>query len=202
MIAAIVPAAGLSLRMGRPKLILDLGGTPVIVRVVRALLDGGTDRVYVVVPPTGQDGAGQIRELVETAGARAVVLPSATPDMRASIEHGLRVIVEELERPMGVLVAPGDAIGMSARVVSAVLAKFRSDPSRIVVPRREGLRAHPLALPWDVALSIFALPLDSGVNVIVRDRADLVDVIVIDEPGPDSDLDTPEDYARLTREGL
>ena len=41
MIAAVVPAAGHSQRMGRPKLILPIGGQTVIARVVSALRDGG-----------------------------------------------------------------------------------------------------------------------------------------------------------------
>ena len=40
MIAAVVPAAGRSERMGRPKLLLRLDGETVIARVVTALARG------------------------------------------------------------------------------------------------------------------------------------------------------------------
>ena len=51
MIFAVVPAAGLSLRMGRPKLSLPLGGRTVLEYVVGALRQGGVDEVLVVVGP-------------------------------------------------------------------------------------------------------------------------------------------------------
>ena len=48
-IAAIVLAAGLSRRMGRPKALLPLGGLPMIVRVVEPILAiGSIDPVVVV----------------------------------------------------------------------------------------------------------------------------------------------------------
>lgn len=198
MIVAIVPAAGLSVRMGRPKLILELGGSAVIVKVVRALLDGGADRVLVVTAPSDQDGAERIAELVEQAGANSLPLPFPTPDMRATIEHAIRWIVSEEEgRPEGVLIAPGDAVAMTPRVVSAVVERFKLDKLRIVVPRREGTGAHPLALPWTVAALIPDLPTGSGVNALVGDHRELVVEMEVNETGPDLDLDTPEDYARL-----
>ena len=56
-IAAIVPAAGRSERMGRPKLILPIGGATVIARVVAALRQGGAEPVVVVAPPAEAPGA-------------------------------------------------------------------------------------------------------------------------------------------------
>ena len=57
-VAAIVPAAGLSTRMGRPKLLLPFGGEPLIVRVVNALRQGGAAPVVVVI------GIGSLADLI------------------------------------------------------------------------------------------------------------------------------------------
>ena len=60
-VAALVPAAGRSQRMGRPKLILGLGTESVIQRVVIALERGGAEPVLVThatifpTPPTEED---------------------------------------------------------------------------------------------------------------------------------------------------
>ncbi len=197
MIVAIVPAGGLSRRMGQPKLVLDLGGSAVIVRVVRALIDGGADRVLVVVPKITDPSTSKLHDLVIAAGATPVILDAQTPDMRATIERGLKAAA--IPAPLGVLIAPGDAVGMTRDVVASVINRFRADPSRIVVPRHQGKGGHPLALPWNVASEIPELPRGVGVNAIVADRAGLVDSLVIDLPGGDDDLDTPEDYDRLRR---
>ena len=48
-VAAVVLAAGSSTRMGRNKLLLDLGGETLIRRAVRAAVGAGVDQVVVVL---------------------------------------------------------------------------------------------------------------------------------------------------------
>ncbi len=73
MIVALVPAAGLSRRMGRPKLILDLEepGRSVIAHVVEALREGGLTDVLVLAPPPDQAGARTLAEHATRAGPRS-----------------------------------------------------------------------------------------------------------------------------------
>jgi len=196
MIAALVPAAGLSTRMGRPKLLLAIQDRPLIRRVVAALREGGADRVLVVAPPADQDGAVRIAELAREAGAEAISLAASTPDMRATIEAGLASLGLGTEIPSGVLIAPGDCVGLTSGLVAAVVGQFLADPSRIVLPIRGDRRGHPLALPWSTALAIRDLPRGVGVNALLSAREARVDRLTVDFPGLDADLDTPEDYRR------
>ena len=62
MTFAIIPAAGHSTRMGRPKLSLPLGERTVLEHVIAALRQGGVDHVLVVVAP-------HVAELVPLANA-------------------------------------------------------------------------------------------------------------------------------------
>ena len=48
-VAAVVLAAGSSTRMGRNKLLLDLGGETMVRRAVRAAIGAGVDQVVVVL---------------------------------------------------------------------------------------------------------------------------------------------------------
>ena len=197
MIVAVVPAAGLSLRMGRPKLLLDVNGEPLIGRVVAALRLGGADLVLVVTPVMGQDGADRIVEAARDAGALASPLPRPSPDMRATLEHGVSAVEKLASRPIeGVLIAPGDSVGMTSAIVAAVVARFRADPLRVVVPSRGEKTGHPLALPWGLVASLRTLPPDLGLNALVKGHPDLVRVPV-DDPRFADDLDTPEDYSQL-----
>ena len=70
MIAAIVPAAGRSERMGRPKLILPIGGLSVIAHVTIALRTGGADPVLVIVPPASVAGAPALAAEAARGGLR------------------------------------------------------------------------------------------------------------------------------------
>ena len=94
MILAVVPAAGHSSRMGRPKLALPLGDRTVLEHVVAALRDGGAAHVVVVIGPH----VPELVPLAESAGADVCRLPEATADMRATVEHGLRWL-EDRHRP-------------------------------------------------------------------------------------------------------
>jgi molybdenum cofactor cytidylyltransferase len=195
MIAAIVPAAGSSLRMGRPKLILPVGGIPLIARVVLALRDGGADRIIVVVPPRSEPGAIELIEAAEAGGAEVVVPDRPTLDMRASVELGL-IRLSEGPKPTALLLTPGDLPGLGHDAVARVIAVSIAAPGRIVVPRCQGKRGHPLLLPWSLAKTIPSLPPGVGVNGLLADRADAVDYLTIDHPTLLDDIDTPDDYRR------
>ena len=83
MIAAVVPAAGRSQRMGRPKLLLPIDGEPLIVRVVTALREGGAERVVVVAPPAESEGGPAVAALASQAGGlRACAAGAAGRDAR------------------------------------------------------------------------------------------------------------------------
>lgn len=199
MIVAIVPGAGLSERMGRPKLLLPIDGIPLIARVIRALRAGGADRVVVVGPPAERAWSGPLADAAEAEGAQ-LILPREQPaDMRASVELGLAGIVID-DDPEVVLLTPGDAPGLGAGLVTRVIDASRQHPGQIVVPVYGGRRGHPLALPWTLAASIPQLPAGVGINALVADHAaEFVPV----EAGPEAlvDLDTPEDLRRWQARG-
>ena len=196
MIAAILPAAGLSSRMGRPKLLLEIARVPLIVRVVRALIDGGLDRVLVVLGPPSQEGATEVGRLAIEAGAQIEILEIPTTDMRATIERGILALTTAKILPAGLMIVPADFVGITPELVREVTDRYRSDPERIVVPIREGRRGHPLLLPWREALRIRELPPHVGVNALLAQRSEILDLFPVVTSGYEADLDTPEDYAR------
>ncbi len=54
-VVAILPAAGDSRRMGRPKLLLPLHGGPMVAGVVNALFGGGAEEIVLVTSPGDED---------------------------------------------------------------------------------------------------------------------------------------------------
>ncbi len=200
MIAAVVPAAGRSERMGRPKLILPLGATTVIARVVHALRAGGAEPIVVVAPPADFAGADVLADEATRAGAVVIVAGSATADMRASVELGLDWLGRGTD-PSAVLVAPGDSPGITAGLVRRILDRATAEPASIVVPRFGGRRGHPVALPWGLAAGIRDLPEGTGVNALLAARAERVLMLDVDEPGTTADLDTPDDYRAWVEAG-
>lgn len=202
MIAAVVPAAGHSRRMGRPKLILPVGGRTVIARVVTALLGGGAAPVVVVGPPPDAAGAAVLHAEAEAAGAELVVPATRPPDMRTSVEHALDHLGRRPNVPTTVVLVPADSPGLNAAQVRRLVDRARAEPDAIVVPVVGGKRGHPVALPWALALRVRGLPAGVGVNALIVRLADKVVELEDSDPGALGDLDTPADYARWGGSGF
>ena len=195
MTVALVPAAGKSMRMGRPKLTLPLGGRTVIEHVVAALKAAGLGRVLVVVGPHGA----ALAELAGAAGAEVLVLAEETADMRATVEAGLRWIEERCAGDW--LLAPADHPTLDAGVVRRLLeARAQHPEASVIVPTFAGRRGHPTLIAWKHVAGMRALPGESGLNVYLRRQAAETLEVAVTTAAVLCDLDTPEDYERLLRE--
>src|SRR5689334_18779678 len=87
---AIVPAAGRSARMGRPKLLLPWGNSTVIERVLAVWQASRVSRVVVVVHPDDT----QVAKLARGSGACVVVPSEPPPDMKVSVGHALSYLAQ------------------------------------------------------------------------------------------------------------
>jgi molybdenum cofactor cytidylyltransferase len=182
--------------MGRPKLALPFAGTTVMEAVVRALRAGGVETVIVVVGPDSD----ALADLAIAAGAEVLRLPADTPQMRDTIEHGLRWL-EEAKRPAdhdGWLLLPADHPCVEPELVWALLAARKAHPERsVLVPSFGGRRGHPVWMRWSCVAGIRALPPGVGINVYLREHAAEVLEVPVAAESVLWDLDTPEDYERL-----
>jgi molybdenum cofactor cytidylyltransferase len=201
MIFAVVPAGGLSTRMGRPKLALPLGDRTVVEHVVSALRQGGCDQVLVVVGPH----VPQLVTSAESAGAHVCLLAEPTPDMRATVEHGLRWLEERFQpRPEDAWVlAPGDHPTLDAEVVRCLIGEYTRVSGRgafpIVIPTFHGRRGHPTLIAWRHVERLRLHPEDQGLNAYLRTLPGHVRELPMGDENVLLDLDTPEDYERLRK---
>lgn len=195
---AILPAAGRSRRMGRPKLLLPVGGVPLLNRVLDAWLDAGLTGVVVVVHPEDEP----LARLVERSAAELVVPAIPPPDMKASLAHGVQYLAKRFSPGAGDvwLTAPADMPRLTAAVIRRVLAAWRPGESRVLVPVCRGRRGHPIVLPWRLAAEVPRLAADEGLNALVARHG--VYEVPLDNDAILSDLDTPDDYRALGEQDL
>ncbi len=192
---ALIPAAGKSTRMGRPKLTLPLGERTVLEHVAAALRQGGVSNILVVLPPQGHE----LAAIVEKAGARPMLLTEPTPDMRASIERGLDWLeAQGMGRDDRWLLAPADHPTLEADVVRRLLSTAQGDAQfSIHIPTHGGRRGHPTLIGWKHVAGIRALPRGQGLNAYLRQHADEICEVPVASAEILFDLDTPEDFQRL-----
>ncbi len=196
MTFAVIPAAGKSRRMGRPKLSLPLGDRTVLEYVVGALRQAGIRNTVVVIGPH----VPELAALAESAGAHAYLLPQETPDMHATVEAGLRWL-EERFRPRDEdnwLLVPADHPTLDPAVVRQLLEIRTAKPHHtIAIPTYRGARGHPAVIAWKHVEEIRRLPSGIGLNAYLRQQAAETLEVSVDSADVLYDLDKPEDYERI-----
>ncbi len=189
MITAVLTAAGLSSRMGRPKPLLRWRDATLIEHQVSILLSGGASEVVVVLGHR----AGEVATYVEGAGARSVVNDRYEEGRTSSIRAGLEAVPGGTEDILLIGVDQPRTPQIVARVVEAHLGAG----SLLTSPRYRGRGGHPLMFS---ARLLPELRLISERNqglreVFERHRAEVTEVH-FDDPIVRLDLNTPEAYER------
>lgn len=197
---AIIPAAGLSRRMGQPKLLMELAGKTVIEWLLIALDHPAITETIVVFRRNDADLADALAALPFT-NLNQVQPQLDPPDMRASVEFGLAdVRSRHAPRPDdGWLLIPADHPVHDAGVLDELIQAWQTTDADILIPQHDGKSGHPTFFKWSLTAQIADIPANRGLNwlqtksdIRVRNVSVASDSILLD-------LDTPEDYEHLQR---
>jgi len=191
--AGIVLAAGSSRRMGRPKQLLDVGGTPLLELIVNQANASGLDEVLVVL---GAE-ADQIRKRVDFGRAFVIINRDHATGMASSLRAGIAALDDEIDRAVVIL-------GDQPAVTSSVLDELVDLQERSGLPAAalsfDGLLHPPVVLARALWPDLTALEGDVGCRALIRQRPELVATLPAEggHKHP-TDIDTPEDYERLMK---
>src|SRR5262245_61462830 len=136
MIAGIVLAAGLSRRMGRQKLLLELNGKPVVRWAVEKVLPHVADLIVV----TGHDDAA-VRAALGGLAVRFVVNPRPEDGQGTSIAAGASALAAATEAALVVL---GDQPRLPDNVIPTLLRERQRTGKAIVAPVYQGTQGTPV----------------------------------------------------------
>jgi len=192
-ILAVVLAAGMSRRMGVPKMALPWKNSTVLGVVLDCLAEAGLQRVRVVV--------GANRDEVERIvnGSQLAIEQVFNPnyengEMMDSIRIGIQAIDEDIVAVMLVL---GDQPQIEAKVVSGLIEQYQRTGARLVVPSYQMHRGHP----WLIDRALLSELANMRVGETVRDflfrHSTDIAYLMVDTVSILEDLDTPEDYTEL-----
>ena len=198
MALAVLPAAGASRRMGRPKLLLPYGQTTIVGSLVAALRRAGVAHIALVTAP----GDAALRAWAEEAGLVAAVNPDPSRGMLSSIRAGIEALGGPLALAAGaepLLVVPADLPALQPATVRTLLAAMSGADAPLAVPVHDGRRGHPLAIAPALVPEVWDLDLEVGLKQLLERHAGEVLEVVVDDRGAVVDVDTPEDYWGLTR---
>lgn len=193
MIAGLVLAAGQSSRMGTMKVLLPLEGESLVRRMTRRALEAGLAPVVVVL---GRD-AERVRQEVADLSCLAVVNPAYAEGMMTSVRRGLEHLPPEAEAAVVIL---ADQPLVTADQLRRIREACEAKRPPIVVSDYEGVKGPPTLYRRDLFPELAAARGDGCRKRIIR--AHLGAAVVLRFPAAHlTDLDTPEDYARLAGPG-
>ncbi len=196
-IAAVLLAAGESRRMGSVnKLTLLVQGRPLVRRSAQILLGSRVSEVVVVL---GHE-AGRIRRLLADLPLRFVVNEDYADGQMTSVNCGLEALSDDCD---GVMIALADQPRLETDDIDRLIEAFdaREDGS-VLVPTYRGRRGNPVVLSYDHRETILGGGRNLGCRHFIDKNPGLVSTIEMDNDHVVVDLDTPEEYARLSGSAL
>jgi len=185
MVAAVVLAAGASTRMGSAKLLLPLGGEPLVRRAARQVLAAGFDDVLVVV-------GYQFQQIV-AALAGLPCRPIVNHEYDTGLGSSFRAAVEALGESEAAMFTLADQPFVTEHEYRALVETYRRCPGGIVVAQY----GDAVAAPHVFACEFYAelSQLERGARPVLHRHADRTTMVRF-PPDLLLDVDTPEDYER------
>jgi molybdenum cofactor cytidylyltransferase len=187
----MILAAGLSSRMGSPKLILPLKGKPVIRYVIDQALASRLDGVVVVANHN-------VPELIEEVSTSKVnkIVRNEQPElgMSSSIKKGLSELPDQVD---AVMILLGDQPLMTTDEMNRMIDFYQANGfPGIVQASYLGEKGHPVLFSRPLFPALMTIIGDQGGKSLIQQYADQLKFVEMGKKVP-ADIDTYNDYLAL-----
>ena len=194
-IVPVVLAAGDSTRMGFPKALLPIGNRTFLTRILDILEDLQLQDPIVVLGRA----AGRIEPVL--AGRKERILINTTPDrgQLSSIQLAVSSLPPDCT---GCLIWPVDHPAVSETLVRNLVRLFCDSHASLVMPNQGQKRGHPAIFHRRLFGELLAEAPERGLKeMVLRNQSQMV-LLDMEEGAAIADVDTPDEYFRLTGEKL
>jgi molybdenum cofactor cytidylyltransferase len=185
----IVLAAGTSTRFGASKMLVDIGGEPMIRRVVSTVKQAALGPVHVVTGHDAERIAAAVNGLCDDCAHNPLYLEG----MGTSIAAGIASLPADCAAAIIIL---GDQPLVSAAHLTKLLDTWQGQPHSTVASSYGETIGPPALFPNTQFETLVELRGDQGARALLRDPQ--ADVVVIECDGPMPDVDTPDDLDALS----
>jgi len=190
--AAVLLAAGMSKRMGRPKQLLSWHGQPLFLHTLQRVMASEVNYIVLVV------GANAAR-LAETLPAaykmdtrlQLVVNQDWQQGQATSMQRGLTALPPAVGAALFVL---ADQPDITPALINALLQRHRETLAPLVVPRWKNRRGNPVLFDRSLFPALARIRGDQGGRALFPGYLDQAAWLEWPDPAIWQDIDTPEDY--------
>lgn len=199
--AAVILAAGTSSRMGqgRNKLLLPLGGKPVLAHVLEAALASRAHPVILVLGHQAPEVRAQLQTYLSVPELLLLENPDFALGQSTSMQAGLRnlLALPEAQRPQGVLFLLGDQPLITPDLLDALIDLRARSGKRIILPLYNGQRGNPVSFSLDLAPELLQVSGDEGGRGLLKRHPNEIATLEVAETTAHFDVDTWEAYQRV-----
>jgi len=191
--AAVLMAAGSASRMGyRPKCLLHLDGTPLIVRMIHALKEVGVQELMVVLGHYHES----ILPFIDPQQAHCVINPHPDEGQISSQRLGLQALQSGHD---AIIMALADQPLIEAQDIETLLTQFRlqAPPNEMLFPLSDSGPGNPVIISNKVREDILSKGGSYGCRQWRAEHPQQVHAFLSDNRHFDCDLDTPQDIQAL-----
>jgi molybdenum cofactor cytidylyltransferase len=195
-IGAVILAAGSSSRMGSPKQVLQFRGKSLLRHAALAALDAGCSPVIVV---TGANAELSRREL-DGLDVREALNPRWETGMASSIGAGLEGLLGADPEADAAVLMLCDQPHVTAEIISGLAAAHRVTGRPVIASTYGGSFGVPALFGRPLFAELVRLGGGAGAKQVIQRYASEAHFLPF--PGGEVDVDTPDDFSRLSQTGL
>jgi len=191
LIAAVVLAGGTSTRLGTPKQLLPYRNEALVVAAVQTLITSRVDNTIVVLGHRAEE----VREKLAHFPVDFVYNPDYANGQSTSIKAGLTRLGNSAT---AALFALADQPLLQTSTIDKIIAQYRLSGKYITAPFYRGQRGNPVLFDQKMFAALLTLSGDMGARKIIECCHHQMAKVEVDDMGVIFDIDTWEDYRRLT----
>lgn len=187
-VAVIVLASGLSRRMGSNKMLLKLGGKPILIRTIRNFSCLFSEIILVSAPNEN--------EISMCAKEVSKIAVNSKPEegLSRSIRIGLLCLSSKLR---AFFLALGDQPFLAESTLRLMVRAYREKRPKIVVPVYRGIRGNPVLFDISMVETLTSsLEGDKGARDVIEKHLNETLFLELNDRGISLDIDTPLDLKK------
>lgn len=188
-IVGVVLAAGASRRLGHPKQLVQVEGSPLIVRAVNALLS--VPEITEVVVVLGAHAA-KIRPLIDCLSVKIIEISDWEEGLSRSLRAGITEIRHHIPTTDAALFTLCDQPALDHQAIQSLVDARKNSPAGIVAARFDDHPAAPCLVDCQYFEFLSHIEGDQGARALFS-AVDPSAIALVDLPHLSLDLDTPED---------
>jgi molybdenum cofactor cytidylyltransferase len=189
MITGIILASGLSKRMKRDKLLIELNEKPIIEYVIKAAVRSNLDHVILVYR----------KEIVKVIAKKYKVDTIYNDNAHLGQSQAIKLGVSKSHKDSSLMFLMGDQPFVNSELINKLILKYKKNKLPILVPYYNGNRGMPNIFGPIYRKELLKVEGDAGGREILkRDHLKIHRVDIVDRK-LGIDIDTQEDLERVRR---